>query len=66
VDASYGRRIRGMGEATYTLREADRVLRERECARLNHDWDIVERIGVGPVLLVCSRCGDSRRVLPRD
>lgn len=51
-----------MGEQLYTLEEADRELRRRECMRLNHDWEVIETWGVGPTEIICSRCGESQKV----
>lgn len=52
-------------EPRYTLDEARRLLAERECAIHGHSWDVITRDG-GPHSLICSNCGEARRVLQHE
>lgn len=47
-------------EQRYTLEEARRELKRRECEEFGHDWDTVVA-GGEPVALVCA-CGEERKV----
>ena len=40
----------------------ERQKREIECGRYGHQWNVVERLAVGPVEIVCERCGEARPV----
>lgn len=51
-----------MSQRRYTLDEAARELALRQCQAEGHDWEICEEMCVGPVALICSRCGEARPV----
>jgi len=53
-----------MSDVRYTLDEARRELARRECVALGHDWVVVTGGGGEPRLVLCERCGASRRVEP--
>ncbi len=41
---------------------ARRIVAEADCRLHGHSWDVVEALGVGPIAVVCSRCGEHREV----
>lgn len=54
-----------MTEPTYTLDQAARILRERECAMHGHDWEIIMD-GMGqPLTILCGRCSVSWAVVKK-
>lgn len=48
-----------MTEVTYTLAEAERELRRRECRTQGHAWDFMPRelAREEPRGIICTRCG---------
>lgn len=37
--------------------EMIQAVREHECSLSGHDWQVIESVGFGPVMVVCVRCG---------
>lgn len=46
-------------EPKYTLEEARQVMARRECAMHGHDFDVLQKMGGEPYMVLCSRCGRS-------
>lgn len=56
-----------MTKRLYTLADAQRELARRECEMHHHDIDVVYvGLSTDPARIVCSRCGDSWAVLPKE
>lgn len=47
----------------YTLDDAKRRIALNECVAFGCEWQIIEQYGLGPVLLLCERCGAERAVV---
>lgn len=54
-------------EQRYTLAEARQELSRRECVTHGHDTDVIcSGLSNEPIRIVCSRCGDSWAVQPKE
>lgn len=51
----------------FTLDDAARELKRRECAHHGHDFEIIRTVDSdGPRSVICERCGKSWRVVNDD